>query len=343
MLNIDIIESTFLDKLKSATTEQDIISLKAEFLGRSGLLTTEMKSLSLITQEERKSVGQRINKLKDFILDQLQQKHAAIEEAALDLELFAQSIDITLPTRNFSYGTEHPISKVISDITEILRLMGFVCISGPEIEDDWHNFTALNIPESHPARQSHDTFYIKDRSLLLRTHTSSVEIRHMQNNKPPIKILSIGKVYRADYDATHTPMFHQAEGLYIAKDVEIGHLKWCLTNLLQSFFGFSDENAIRFRSSYFPFTSPSFEVDIRCDRSARGALKIGKGDDWLEVLGCGMTHPKVLQNVGIDSREYRGFAFGAGIERLAMLKYQIADLRKFFDCDMRWLSCFKAL
>ncbi len=334
---MDTLKQNFLQALAIAQDLTALEALRLEFLGKKGYLAAEMGKISTLAPLERKDFGQQVNNLRDFITTQLADKKAIFAAAALDAQLQAEVLDITLPTREIRHGKVHPISQAIADLTAIFARLGFSTITGPEIEDEWHNFSALNIPDEHPARQMHDTFYLQQEGLLLRTHTSSVQIRHMQAHKPPYKMLSIGRVYRSDYDATHTPMFHQIEGLYIDKAVHLGHLRYCLEYFLREFF-MVKEAPIRLRPSYFPFTEPSFEVDVLCDRSNKAEIKIGSGNDWLEILGCGMVHPQVLRNVGVDPDEYQGFAFGAGIERLAMLRYNIPDLRSFFEGDERWLK-----
>ncbi|MBT5110937.1 MAG: phenylalanine--tRNA ligase subunit alpha, partial [Rhodospirillaceae bacterium] len=273
------------------------------------------------------------------VTDALESRRDALANVELDAALARDQVDITLSARPENEGRLHPISQTIDEIIAIFGEMGFVLAEGPDIEDDFHNFTALNIPPEHPARQMHDTFYLPEQPdgsrKLLRTHTSSVQVRTMQNSEPPLRIIVPGRAFRCDSDMTHTPMFHQVEGLIVDKTVHMGHLKGCLIEFCRAYFETSDV-PVRFRPSFFPFTEPSAEVDIGCSRQD-GTLKIGAGDDWLEILGCGMVHPKVLDACGIDSSEYQGFAFGMGIERIAMLKYGMPDLRTFFDADMRWL------
>ena len=277
--------------------------------------------------------------IKDDVAAAIDAKKTAMTDAELNAKLLAEKIDVTLPVRPESNGFIHPISQTIEEVVAILGEMGFAVAEGPELEDDWYNFTALNIPEDHPARQEHDTFYLpgvgeKGRKVL-RTHTSPVQIRTMMNSEPPMRIIAPGRTYRCDYDATHSPMFHQIEGLVVDEATHMGHLKGCLIDFCRAYFDI-DELPVRFRPSYFPFTEPSAEVDIGCSRKG-GEFKIGHGEDWLEILGCGMVNNKVLENCGIDSTKYQGFAFGIGIERLAMLKYGIPDLRTFYESDLRWL------
>lgn len=315
-------------------------SIRVSYLGKSGVITSKMKTLGTLLPEERKTFGSELNNLKNEVHNLIEKKKNSLEEEELNKKLVSEKIDVTLPCRPEQEGKIHPITQVIAEVTEIFSTMGFTVADGPEIEDDFHNFTALNIPEEHPARQMHDTFYFpKDKNgkqNLLRTHTSPVQIRYMENNKPPFKIIAPGRTYRCDSDITHSPMFHQVEGLYIGKGVNMAHLKGCLIQFVQAFFGI-DNVPVRFRPSFFPFTEPSAEMDIGCTR-AGGELKIGEGKGWMEILGCGMVHPNVLKNAGIDSDKWQGFAFGLGIERLAMLKYGIPDLRTFFESDARWLD-----
>lgn len=328
-----------LPQIEAAHDLTTLNDLRIKFLGKKGIITELMAQIAAEPKEMRKSFGQSINTLKQGLEAAIKARHEYLEQAAITARLAQEYVDVTLPGRGLDVGQIHPLSKVIKDVRSIMRKLGFTEAFGPEIEDEWHNFSALNIPELHPARQMHDTFYIAqegEESKLLRTHTSTVQIRHMSHNPPPHKVFSIGKVYRSDYDATHTPMFHQAEGLLIDKEITLCNLKWCLERFLSMFFEV-DSAPVRFRPSYFPFTEPSFEVDVRCDRSQKGEIKIGVGNDWLEILGCGMVHENVLQNVGLDA-EYQGFAFGIGLERLAMLKYGIGDLRSFFQGDARWLK-----
>lgn len=319
--------------------------IRVKYLGKNGLIAGQMKTIATLPNEEKKAFGAKVNQAKDQITNAIENKKLQLEDEVLSAKLASETIDITLPIRPYKKGSIHPISKVNRDVAAIFANMGFALEEGPEIEDDFHNFGALNIPDNHPARQMQDTFYLEgeqdNKPLLLRTHTSSVQIRTMQKAakngvKPPFKFIAPGRVYRSDMDMTHTPMFHQVEGLYIDKDVNMGHLKGVLHDFLKEFFEV-DAVPIRFRPSFFPFTEPSAEVDIGCSRGKDG-VKIGAGEDWLEILGCGMVHPNVLKNVGINPDEYQGFAFGIGLERLAMLKYGAPDLRDFFDCDARWLK-----
>jgi len=322
----------------------ELEALRIEALGKKGKVTELMKDLGQMDPESRKSFGQQVNELKNNVSFLLEERLAAMRASALEERLRTETIDITLPVRPMPAGKIHPISQTVDELIAIFADMGFAVAEGPDIEDDFHNFTALNFPPEHPARAMHDTFYLPDApgqtgldaKRLLRTHTSTVQIRTMQNQKPPIRIIVPGRTYRSDYDMTHTPMFHQLEGLVIDKAIHMGHLKGCLIDFCKAFFGV-DDLPTRFRPSFFPFTEPSAEMDIGCSRK-NGELKIGAGEGWLEILGCGMVHPNVLKNCGIDPDEYQGFAFGMGIERIAMLKYGIPDLRTFFEGDVRWLD-----
>ena len=335
---VNSIYKEFKNLIKDVSNDREVEEIRVKFLGKSGLVTAQAKKIATVPNEMKREFGQRVNEVKESITTEIENIKTKFLEAKLEAKLREESIDVTLPGRKSTRGKIHPITQTIRLTKSIFYSMGFKYVAGPDIDNEWHNFTALNIPENHPARQMHDTFYIEgDEKLLLRTHTSTVEIRYMLNNKPPLKIFSTGKVYRSDYDATHTPMFHQLECLVIDEISNVQNLRACIATFLRLFFK-SDSIPMRFRTSYFPFTEPSFEVDIQCDRSKKGIIKIGTGNDWLEILGCGMVNKKVLDNVGINSSKYQGFAFGLGIERLAMLKYNIADLRSFFEGDIRWLS-----
>lgn len=326
--------------IRSADSVQALEQVRVAQLGKKGVISLQLQQLGQLPPEQRKDFGAAVNQVKNAVTEALDARKIVLETAELNAKLASDMVDVTLPTRPQSVGRIHPISKVIEECAALFAAQGFAVEEGPEIEDDFHNFTALNLPPNHPARQMQDTFYLpaneNGEALVLRTHTSSVQIRAMENGKPPFKFIAPGRVYRSDYDMTHTPMFHQIEGLYIDKGIHMGHLKGCLHRFLIEFFEV-DDVPIRFRPSFFPFTEPSAEVDIGCSR-ANGEVKIGEGSDWLEILGCGMVHPNVLKNVGIDPEEYQGFAFGLGLERLAMLKYGAPDLRHFFDSDMRWLK-----
>jgi len=308
-------------------------------LGKQGRVTEIVRTLGALPAAERPRMGRLVNVVKREVEDALAARKVLLEAVALDARLQADRQDVTLPVRERCEGRIHPVSQVTEEIVAIFADMGFAVAEGPEIEDDWHNFEALNLPPEHPARQMQDTFYleaVKDgQPLLLRTHTSPVQIRTMLAGKPPFRIIAPGRVYRRDYDLTHTPMFHQVEGLLIDRRTHMGHLKGCLTEFVRAFFE-RDAVPVRFRPSYFPFTEPSAEMDIGC-RRGREELVVGEGADWLEILGCGMVHPKVLAHVGLDPDQWQGFAFGMGIDRVAMLKYGIPDLRTFFEADLRWL------
>lgn len=319
----------------SAALEEQRVAL----LGKKGKLTETLKTLGSADPETRKTLGAELNQVKQAITEAIDAKKSELAALELDIRLKTERIDVTLPARPEPQGRIHPVTQVIEEITAIFADMGFSVAVGPDIEDDYHNFSALNIPESHPARQMHDTFYLQgngDGKTLLRTHTSPVQIRTMSAGKPPFRIIAPGSTYRCDSDITHTPMFHQIEGFVIDKHIHMGHLKGTIIEFLKAFFEL-DEVPVRFRPSFFPFTEPSAEVDIGCKRS-KDELKIGAGEDWLEVMGCGMVHPNVLKNCGLNPDEWQGFAFGMGVERLAMLKYGIPDLRTFFESDVRWLK-----
>lgn len=339
MSDTDTLKADLLAQVEAADSLQALEDVRVAALGKKGAITAQMKNLGGLEPEQRKAAGQALNAIKDDVAAAINAKKTAMTDAELNAKLLAEKIDVTLPVRPESDGFIHPISQTIEEVVAILGEMGFAVAEGPEIEDDWYNFTALNIPEDHPARQEHDTFYLpgvgeKGRKVL-RTHTSPVQIRTMMNSEPPLRIIAPGRTYRCDYDATHSPMFHQIEGLVVDEATHMGHLKGCLIDFCRAYFDI-DELPVRFRPSYFPFTEPSAEVDIGCSRKG-GEFKIGHGEDWLEILGCGMVNDKVLENCGIDSTKYQGFAFGIGIERLAMLKYGIPDLRTFYESDLRWL------
>jgi phenylalanyl-tRNA synthetase alpha chain len=340
MDNLDALELELTGMISDAADINVLEQVRILALGKKGNITTLMKGLGAMEPKERKAAGQELNIFKQKISDLLDTRKLEIENTSLDARLAEEKIDVTLPIRPEELGTIHPISQTTDELISIFGEMGFVVAEGPNIEEDWYNFTALNIPVDHPARQEHDTFYInaekEGQRMVLRTHTSPVQIRTMQTQKPPIRIIVPGRTYRCDHDATHSPMFHQIEGLVIDEATHMGHLKGCLIEMCRAFFAL-DELPVRFRPSYFPFTEPSAEVDIGCS-FGDGTLKIGEGDDWLEILGSGMVNPNVLENCGIDSTKYQGFAFGMGIERMAMLKYGIPDLRTFYDSDIRWLK-----
>ncbi len=358
MSNLEALKTELLSAVDGAADVAALEAARVGALGKKGKLTELMKGLGGLDAEARKAQGQALNQLRAAIEGALQAKKDELEAAALDKKLAAERIDVTLPPRPAAQGRIHPLSQCMEEVSAIFGEMGFTVVEGPDIESDWHNFTALNIPPEHPARQMHDTFYLArpganadgphlhegamvgegpDRALrLLRTHTSPVQVRTMLSQKPPIRILVPGRTFRKDSDMTHTPMFHQFEGLVIDEATHMGHLKGCLIDFCRAYFEV-DDVPVRFRPSHFPFTEPSAEVDIGCSRKG-GELKIGAGDDWLEILGCGMVHPNVLEMCGVDSKKYQGFAFGMGAERISMLKYGIPDLRTFFDADIRWLK-----
>ncbi len=309
-------------------------------LGKSGVVTSRLKTLGAMSIEIRKPYSTHLNRLKAELEIIITQNLDHANSAALDAQLATDRVDISLPVAATPRGSLHPVHQVMDELTEIFADLGFAVAEGPEIESDWHNFTALNIPPEHPARAMHDTFYFNEQDkdgnrMLLRTHTSPVQVRTMMTQKPPIRIIAPGKTYRCDSDATHTPMFHQVEGLVIDRDITLGHLRWTLETFIKAFFEV-DHIVTRFRPSYFPFTEPSAELDVQCSWEG-GTLKVGEGDSWLEILGSGMVNPRVIANCGLDPNEWQGFAFGCGIDRLAMLKYGMTDLRAFFDADLRWL------
>ena len=338
---MDDLKAKYLDLIGNAADEAGLEDLRVQALGKKGEISLKMRELGKMSPEERQVAGPALNALKNEINSALVAKKSALEDAALDARLKDEWLDVTLPGRGRGQGTIHPISQVTEEVTAIFADMGFSVAEGPQIESDWYNFDALNIPGHHPARAEMDTFYTHRKEgdnrppHVLRTHTSPVQIRSMEATGAPTRIICPGRVYRADYDQTHTPMFHQVEGLAIDKDISMANLKWVLEEFVKSYFEV-DNVDIRFRASHFPFTEPSAEVDIRCSWEG-GTLKVGEGDDWLEILGSGMVHPKVLQAGGIDPSIWQGFAFGMGIDRIAMLKYGIPDLRAFFDSDLRWL------
>ena len=340
MREVELLKSELLEAIEQASDTEMLEAVRLDALGKKGRISEQLKQLGKLPAEERKAAGQIINAVKEEIASAISDKQTVLAQAALDKRLAEETLDISLPSGRHEQGRTHPLSRTIEEITAIFADMGFVIAEGPDIETDYYNFTALNIPPEHPARQEHDTFYLnpddEGRRPVLRTHTSPVQIRTMQQMQPPIRIIVPGRTYRSDHDATHSPMFHQCEGLVIGKDIHMGHLKGCLIDFCRAFFGV-DDLPVRFRPSFFPFTEPSAEVDIGCSR-AGGGLKIGAGDDWLEILGSGMVNPRVLENCGYDPNEVQGFAFGMGVERLAMLKFGIPDLRTFYDSDLRWLK-----
>lgn len=341
MDDLEEIQKRAVEQADSCESLSELEALKVKYLGKKGLITSQMKMIGSLEANLRKEFGAKVNLAKQTVATAIDVSKKHLLELQMQKQLDSEKIDVTLPARAYKKGSKHLITQTIEECCAIFNNMGFVSEQGPEIEDDFNNFTALNIPEDHPARQMQDTFYLngKDeeaKNYILRTHTSSVQIRKMKNSKPPFKIIAPGRVYRSDYDMTHTPMFHQIEGLYVDKQINMGHLKGCLNDFLKAFFEL-EKVPLRFRPSFFPFTEPSAEVDIGCVRK-NGEVKIGGSDGWLEILGCGMVHPNVLKNVNVDPEQYQGFAFGVGIERLAMLKYGAPDLRSFFDGDIRWLK-----
>ncbi|MBR6663925.1 MAG: phenylalanine--tRNA ligase subunit alpha [Alphaproteobacteria bacterium] len=343
MENINNLKNQTLDAIDKAQDLKSLDEVRVSVLGKKGAITELMKGLASLSVEEKKEMGKNLNVLKTEIEKALDTKRESLSVAELNAKLASEKIDVTLPIRPENQGRIHPVSKIYEEVVAIFGQMGFEVAEGPDIEDQFHNFNALNTPANHPARQMQDTFYIPnpesdnfDDSYVVRTQTSSVQIRTMEKKQPPIRIIAPGRTYRSDYDATHTPMFHQVEGLVIDKNITMAHLKGCLYDFVKAFFEL-DELPVRYRPSYFPFTEPSAEMDIGCKKS-KTELKIGAGTDWLEILGCGMVHPNVLRAGGIDPNEYQGFAFGIGMDRLAMLKYGIPDLRTFFESDVRWLK-----
>jgi phenylalanyl-tRNA synthetase alpha chain len=342
MTDLRALETELLAAVAAANDEAALEAVRVAALGRNGSVSALLKTLGTMTPETRKEQGPLINSLKDRVSAALAARKDALRELALEQRLNTETVDVTLPVREppAEIGRIHPISQVVDELTAIFADMGFAVAEGPDIETDDYNFTKLNFPESHPARDMHDTFYFNPKPdgsrLLLRTHTSPVQIRTMLAQKPPIRVIIPGRTYRSDSDQTHTPMFHQVEGLVIDKGSHLGHLKWILQEFCKAFFEV-DQVKMRFRPSFFPFTEPSLEVDIQCRRD-KGEVRFGEGEDWMEILGCGMVHPNVLRNCGLDPDEYQGFAWGLGIDRIAMLKYGMPDLRPFFEADARWLS-----
>ena len=339
MSELDKINKNFVEKLNKIKTKEDLQNLKSEFLGKNGFVTNEFKKMSQLNLDQKKEFSIQLNEIKNSINDNLSNKLKEIEKDEINKKLSDEKIDITLPIRSQQEGKIHPVSQVIDEISSIFSEIGYSVAEGPDVETEHNNFTALNTPEDHPARDMHDTFYLeKNKRILLRTHTSPVQIRTMQKGKPPFKIIAPGRTYRCDSDQTHAPMFHQLEGLHVDKEITMAHLKGCLNYFIKEFFEIKNIK-MRFRPSHFPFTEPSAEVDIGY-RIENDKIFIGEGDKWLEILGCGMVHPNVLKNSNIDANKYQGFAFGMGIDRLAMLKYGINDLRSFFETDFRWLNHF---
>jgi phenylalanyl-tRNA synthetase alpha chain len=339
MSDLETMRSEWLARVEAASDLQTLEAERVAALGKQGSVTGLLKTLGAMSPDERQEQGPRIHALREAVTDAIAAKKAALEAVELERRLATEVLDMTLPVASAPQGSVHPVSQVMDELAEIFADLGFAVATGPEIEDDWHNFSALNIPESHPARAMHDTFYFpgeKDgKKMLLRTHTSPVQIRTMTSQQPPIRIIAPGRTYRSDSDATHTPMFHQVEGLVIDRGIHMGHLKWTLETFLKAFFE-RDDIVLRLRPSYFPFTEPSAEVDVGYSIE-KGRRVIGGSEGWMEVLGSGMVHPKVIEACGLDPSEWQGFAFGCGIDRLAMLKYGMDDLRAFFDGDLRWL------
>ncbi|WP_448662796.1 phenylalanine--tRNA ligase subunit alpha [Sphingomonas sp. CJ20] len=337
-------QEAILNRIRQCETLAALEDIRVEMLGKAGVITAELKTLGKLSPEERQAVAPAIHARREAVTEAIATAKAGLEQAALDARLASETVDMTLPVDGVAPGSVHPVSQVMDELAEIFADLGFAVATGPEVEDDWHNFTALNIPETHPARAMHDTFYLAgehERPMVLRTHTSPVQIRTMTSQKPPIRIIAPGRVYRSDSDATHTPMFHQIEGLVIDKGITLGHLKWTLETFLKAFFE-RDDIVLRLRPSYFPFTEPSAEVDVgftwKDGKRVIGGSGDAPGGGWMEVLGSGMVHRRVIEACGLDPEEWQGFAFGTGVDRLAMLKYGMDDLRPFFDGDLRWLK-----
>jgi phenylalanyl-tRNA synthetase alpha chain len=339
MSDLKNIHKEYISKLNETLNEEQVNQIKSELFGKNGLISSQFKKLGSLDENERKQFASELNKIKDELQNIITNSLKDIELKKINEKLENEKVDITLPERPITRGKIHPVSQTIDEISSIFSEIGFSVEEGPDIENEYNNFSALNTPDHHPARDMHDTFYLDEKKeILLRTHTSPVQIRTMIKSKPPFKIIAPGRTYRSDSDQTHAPMFHQVEGLHIDKDVNMGHLKGCLNYFIKEFFEV-DKIKMRFRPSHFPFTEPSAEVDIGYEIKD-GKIVIGEGDQWLEILGCGMVHPNVLKNVKVDPEKFQGFAFGIGIDRLAMLKYGINDLRAFFECDYRWLNHF---
>jgi phenylalanyl-tRNA synthetase alpha chain len=342
MINSEQLIQSVLDEVAACLKLTDLENIRVKYLGKTGLVTEELKNLSKLSIEEKKIQGKALNNIKLKIIESIETKKEELETHQLDIKLSKEFVDCTLPIRNNSLSEAkiHPITQTINEIVSILGEMGLRYEEGPDVEDDFNNFTALNIPKNHPARQMHDTFYLKKNyggeKLVLRTHTSPVQIRTLQKSNLPIKIFAPGRTYRCDSDMTHTPMFHQVEGLVVDKNIKFSNLKWFVEEFCKTFFK-QDELKLRFRPSYFPFTEPSAEVDINCEVKS-GKITLGKGTKWLEILGCGMVHPNVFKYCKLNNDNFTGFAFGMGIERLAMLKYGMPDLRDFFEGDISWLQ-----
>ena len=339
MSDIKKIKEDYLSKLSGKLNLEEVNQIKTELFGKNGLVSNSFKKLGSMQSEDRKKFASDLNFVKDELQEKINNKLQEIEIIEINSKLKNEKVDVTLPERDINQGKIHPVSQVIDEISSIFSEIGFSVEEGPDVENQHYNFTALNTPDNHPARDMHDTFYLDDKKeLLLRTHTSPVQVRTMLKGKPPFKIIAPGITYRSDSDQTHSPMFHQVEGLHIDKDINMGHLKGCLNYFIKEFFEV-DKIQMRFRPSHFPFTEPSAEVDIGYELKD-GKIVIGEGDKWLEILGCGMVHPNVLKNVNVNPDKYQGYAFGIGIDRLGMLKYGINDLRAFFETDYRWLNHF---
>ena len=342
MTDLASLKAETLAAVAAAPDEAGLEAVRVNALGKKGSISALLATLGKMSPDERKSAGAAINALKDEVTQALAARRAVLKAAALEARLKAEALDVTLPVRaaGIETGRIHPISQVMDEVTAIFSDMGFAIAEGPDIESDDFNFTKLNFPPGHPAREMHDTFFFnpdaQGERKLLRTHTSPVQVRTMLSQKPPIRVVCPGRTYRTDFDQTHTPMFHQVEGLVIDKTANLGNLKWVLEEFCKAFFEVPNV-AMRFRPSFFPFTSPSMEVDIQCRRSG-GEIRFGEGEDWLEILGCGIVHANVLRNCGIDADEYQGFAWGMGLDRIAMLKYGLPDLRDLFDADLRWIQ-----
>ena len=336
---LDDLKAEATAAIESAGDSAALEKLRVEWLGKKGRVTDLLKSLGQLDADERPKVGAEINAVKQLLNEQISERKETLQRAAIAAQLAAEALDVTLPGRREDLGALHPITRTIDRMAAYFGALGFEVVEGPEIEDDYHNFEALNIPAHHPARAMHDTFYIDD-THVLRTHTSGVQVRTMETREPPLRVICPGRVYRCDSDLTHSPMFHQVEGLLIDENVSFGQLKGIIQDFLHAFFE-EDGLAVRFRPSYFPFTEPSAEVDIQCVKCAGKGCRICSGTGWLEVMGCGMVHPRVLEMSGVDTERYQGFAFGMGVERLAMLRYGIGDLRLNFENDLRFLAQFR--
>jgi len=336
--SLKVLEQQAMQAIAHAADPAALDAVRVQFLGKKGSLTDQLKQLGALPADQRPAAGQAINRVKQQVQAALDERRATLQAAALDAQLAGETIDVTLPGRGQSGGGLHPVTQTLRRIEALLRPLGFTVAEGPEIEDDHHNFGALNIPDHHPARAMHDTFYF-DAHMLLRTHTSPVQVRVMEHQAPPLRIIAPGRVYRCDSDLTHTPMFHQVEGLLVDEQVSFAHLRGLLYAFLRAFFE-RDDLDLRFRPSFFPFTEPSAEVDIQCVMCSGSGCRVCGQSGWIEVLGCGMVHPNVLANVGIDNERYTGFAFGMGVERLAMLRYGVDDLRLFFENDLAFLEQF---